>query len=289
MDKPIILVTGSNGQLGKSLKKIAASYPQFRFVFASREDLGLHHYGLVENYFAALRPQYCINCAAYTAVDKAETEQDVAMLINGEAVGHLAKVCSQFGTRLVHISTDYVFDGNSAVPYQPSDPTGPMNVYGHSKLRGEELCRANAKDAIIVRTSWVYSEFGQNFVKTMLRLMKEKPSIRVVNDQIGAPTYAPDLAKAILEVIVRGNWVAGTYHYCNRGRISWYDFALAIRNAMGYACEVLGIPSSEFPTPARRPKYSLLDTGSFEKSFGIPIPVWEESLKSCLTAFKEPA
>ena len=287
MHQPIILVTGSNGQLGKSLKKIAASYPQFRFVFASREDLALHHYGLVENYFAALRPQYCINCAAYTAVDKAETEQDVAMLINGEAVGHLAKVCTQFGTRLVHISTDYVFDGTSATPYQPTDPTGPINVYGHSKLKGEELCRVNAIDAIIMRTSWVYSEFGQNFVKTMLRLMKEKPSIRVVNDQIGAPTYAVDLAKAILEVIVRGNWFPGIYHYCNRGRISWYDFALAIRNAMGYACEVLAIPSSEFPTPARRPKYSLLDTNSFEKSFGIPIPDWEESLKSCLAALND--
>lgn len=289
MHQPIILVTGSNGQLGKSLKKIAASYPQFRFVFASREDLALHHYGLVENYFAALRPQYCINCAAYTAVDKAETEQDVAMLINGEAVGHLAKVCTQFGTRLVHISTDYVFDGNSAVPYQPTDPTGPINVYGHSKLKGEELCRANAKDAIIIRTSWVYSEFGHNFVKTMLRLMKEKPSIRVVNDQIGAPTYAVDLAKAILEIIAGSNWLAGTYHYCNKGKISWYDFAAAIRYARGYACELSAIPSSAFPTPARRPQYSLLDTGSFEKTFGITIPAWEESLKSCLAAFKEPA
>ena len=287
MDQPIILVTGSNGQLGKSLKKIAASYPQFRFVFASREDLGLHHYGLVENYFAALRPQYCINCAAYTAVDKAESEKEAAMLVNGEAVGHLAKVCTQFGTRLVHISTDYVFDGNSAVPYRPSDPTGPINVYGQTKLKGEELCRANAKDAIIIRTSWVYSEFGQNFVRTMLRLMKEKPSIRVVNDQVGAPTYAVDLARAIVRIISGANWVAGTYHYCNRGRISWYDFALAIRNGMGYTCEVLAIPSSEFPTPARRPKYSLLDTTSFEKNFGVSIPDWEESLSSCLAALKE--
>lgn len=289
MDQPIILVTGSNGQLGKSLKKIAASYPQFRFVFASRADLGLHHYGLVENYFAALRPQYCINCAAYTAVDKAELEKEAAMLVNGEAVGHLAKVCTQFGTRLVHISTDYVFDGNSAVPYQPSDPPGPINVYGQTKLKGEELCRVNAKDAIIIRTSWVYSEFGQNFVKTMLRLMKEKPSIRVVNDQVGAPTYAVDLARAIVGILSEDNWVAGTYHYCNRGRISWYDFALAIRNAMGYACEVLAIPSSEFPTPARRPKYSLLDTSSFEKSFGISLPDWEESLTRCLAALKDQA
>lgn len=286
MSKPIILVTGGNGQLGKSIRKIASEFGAYRFVFASREDLGLHHYGLVENYFAALQPQYCINCAAYTAVDKAEAEQEAAMLINGEAVGHLAKVCTQFGTKLIHISTDYVFDGSSATPYLPGDATSPINVYGTSKLKGEELCMQFAPDAIIVRTSWVYSEFGQNFVKTMLRLMQEKPSINVVSDQVGAPTYAIDLARACLEIIRCSSWNPGIYHYCNRGKISWYEFAVAIKESMGYTCEVHPIPTSAYPTPARRPAFSLLDTGSLENTFGIAIPAWEDSLYQCLKALQ---
>jgi dTDP-4-dehydrorhamnose reductase len=282
MSQPIILVTGSNGQLGKELQQLAADYPAYRFVFASREDLKLHHFGLVENFFVGLQPQYCINCAAYTAVDKAESEQDMAMLVNGEAVGNLAAVCKRFHTKLIHISTDYVFDGESEIPYLPTDQTGPISVYGISKLKGEELCMKENSDAIIIRTAWVYSEFGNNFVKTMMRLMKERPEIKVVNDQIGAPTYAADLAKACLDIIDSGKWQSGIYHYSNTGKISWYDFAVAIKEMIGSSCIVHPIPTTDYPTPAKRPKFSLLDTSKIISTFNIQIPEWKESLGRCV-------
>lgn len=282
MSQPVILVTGSNGQLGKELQELAQSYPSFRFVFASREDLKLHHFGLVENFFVGLKPQYCINCAAYTAVDRAESEQDMAMLVNGEAVGNLAAVCKKFNTKLIHISTDYVFDGESETPYHPDDTTGPISIYGISKLKGEELCVKENPEAIIIRTAWVYSEFGNNFVKTMMRLMKERTEIKVVDDQIGAPTYAADLAKAILDIINSGKWTSGIYHYSNRGKISWYDFAVAIKEMIGSSCIVHPIPTTDYPTPAKRPKFSLLDTSKIATSFGLLIPEWRESLKQCV-------
>ena len=282
MSQPVILVTGSNGQLGKELQELAHLYPAYRFVFASREDLKLHHFGLVENYFVGLKPHYCINCAAYTAVDKAESEHDMAMLVNGEAVGNLAAVCKKFNTKLIHISTDYVFDGESETPYQPDDATGPISMYGISKLKGEELCKKENSDAIIIRTAWVYSEFGNNFVKTMMRLMKERPEIKVVNDQIGAPTYAADLAKAILDIIDAGKWISGIYHYSNTGKISWYDFAVAIKEMIGSSCMVHPIPTSDYPTPAKRPKFSLLDTSKINANFDIQIPEWRESLQQCV-------
>ena len=269
MSQQVILVTGSNGQLGKELQELAHLYPSYRFVFASREDLKLHHFGLVENYFVGLQPQYCINCAAYTAVDKAESEQDMAMLVNGEAVGNLAAVCKKFNTKLIHISTDYVFDGESEKPYQPDDSTGPISLYGVSKLKGEELCVKEDSDAIIIRTAWVYSEFGNNFVKTMMRLMRERPEIKVVNDQIGAPTYAADLAKAILDIIDSGKWVSGIYHYSNTGKISWYDFAVAIQAMIGSSSIIHPIPTIDYPTPAKRPKFSLLDTSKITSNYNI--------------------
>jgi dTDP-4-dehydrorhamnose reductase len=286
MSQPVILVTGSNGQLGKELQQLAADYPAYRFVFASREDLKLHHFGLVENFFVGLQPQYCINCAAYTAVDKAESEQDMAMLVNGEAVGNLAAVCKKFNTKLIHISTDYVFNGESEIPYLPTDQTGPISVYGISKLKGEELCMKENSDAIIIRTAWVYSEFGNNFVKTMMRLMKERPEIKVVNDQIGAPTYAADLAKAILDIIDSGKWMSGVYHYSNTGKISWYDFAVAVKEMIGSPCMVYPIPTSDYPTPAKRPKFSLLDTSKIQRLYGITIPAWKESLRECVDRLK---
>lgn len=282
MSQPVILVTGSNGQLGNELQELASVYPAYRFVFASREDLKLHHFGLVENFFVGLQPQYCINCAAYTAVDKAESEQDMAMLVNGEAVGNLAAVCKKFHTKLIHISTDYVFDGESETPYQPDDATGPISIYGISKLKGEELCLQENPDAIIIRTAWVYSEFGNNFVKTMMRLMKERPEIKVVNDQIGAPTYAADLAKACLDIIASGKWQAGIYHYSNSGKISWYDFAEAIKEMIGSKCIVHPIPTTDYPTPAKRPKFSLLDTSKIKEVFDVNIPEWRRSLQLCV-------
>ena len=283
MEAPVILVTGANGQLGKEIRDLAAANPQWRFVFLSREDLPIHHFELVRNFFQSYKPAYCINCAAYTAVDRAETEKDLAYLVNAESVGVLAAVSKEFGTRFVHISTDYVFDGNSPDPYNESHPTQPINTYGASKRDGELRCMENNPDAIIIRTAWVYSEYGNNFVKTMLRLMKERPSISVVNDQVGAPTYAGDLAAAIMDIINKGIWQSGIYHYSNMGKISWFDFASAIKEAIGSTVLVNAIPSSEFPTPAKRPSFSLLDTSKFRNTFNLTIPEWKQSLVKCLS------
>ncbi len=282
MDKPTVLVTGSNGQLGKELQVLAESYPQFRFVFASREDLKLHHYGLVENFFLATMPQYCINCAAYTAVDKAESEPDMAMLVNGESVGNLAAICKKYQTKLIHISTDYVFNGESEIPYKEDDSTGPINTYGISKLLGEQLCMKEDPDAIIIRTAWVYSSFGHNFVKTMMRLMNERNELNVVSDQVGSPTYAADLAKTILTIISSGKWQAGIYHYSNEGKISWYEFAAEIKKLIGGKSIIHPILTAEYPTPAKRPKFSLLNKEKIKTVYHIEIPDWEVSLKKCV-------
>ncbi len=282
MDKPVVLVTGSNGQLGKELQVIAESYPQFRFVFASREDLKLHHYGLVENFFLATKPQYCINCAAYTAVDKAESEVDMVMLVNGESAGNLAAVCKKYQTKLIHISTDYVFDGESETPYKEDDSTGPINIYGVSKLLGERLSLQENPDVIIIRTAWVYSSFGHNFVKTMMRLMNERNELKVVSDQVGSPTYAADLAKAILDIISSGKWQAGIYHYSNEGKISWYEFAAEIKKMVGSKAIVHPILTAEYPTPAKRPKFSLLNKEKIKTVYHLNIPDWKDSLEKCV-------
>lgn len=286
MTQSVVLVTGSNGQVGKELQQLASHYPQFRFVFASREDLPLHHFGLAENFFIGIHPQYCINCAAYTAVDKAESEPELAELVNGEAVGHLAALCKKYNTKLIHISTDYVFDGKQERPYVETDPTGPVSVYGRTKLLGEQLCLKEDADAIIIRTAWVYSEFGNNFVKTMIRLMKDRMELNVVNDQIGAPTYAADLAKAILDIINSGKWIPGVYHYSNAGKISWYDFAEKIRELIDSACKVNPISTSQYPTPAKRPFFSLLNTSKIRETYAVEVPDWEQSLKKCLERLK---
>ena len=256
------------------------SHLQFNFV--GKDDMPLHQFELVRNVFEAYRPDYCINCAAYTAVDKAESEQEFAFLVNGESVGALAAICKEFGTKLIHISTDYVFDGISPEPYREDEHTDPVNVYGASKRLGEELCLQNNPDAIIIRTAWVYSAFGHNFVKTMLRLMREKPVINVVNDQVGAPTYAADLARVMMKIIEDGSWTPGIYHYSNRGRISWYDFANTIKEMTGSACQVNPIPSQQYPTPATRPSFSLLDTGKIQRIYHVNIPLWKDSLQQCL-------
>ncbi len=277
-----ILVTGANGQLGKELQQAAPAYPDFEFIFLSREDLPIHHFEMVRHYFSVYKPDYLINCAAYTAVDRAELEKDRAFQINGEAVGVLAAVCNKYGTKLVHISTDYVFDGMAKEPYKEDAPTNPQSVYGASKLQGEKEALQFAPGCIIIRTSWVYSGFGKNFVKTMRKLMSEKEEINVVNDQLGSPTYAADLAEAILQIIASGNWQPGLYHYSNAGIISWYDFALTIKELTGSACKINPIPTSQYPTPAKRPAWSALDTTKIQETFGIKMKGWKESLESCL-------
>ncbi len=286
MAKPVILITGANGQLGQEFHRLSARYEAFDFLFAGRAELPIEDEQKLLDYFREHQPSFCVNCAAYTAVDKAEQDKENAFRTNGKAVGSLAAVCASAGTNLVHISTDYVFNGRSPVPYKETDETSPVNTYGASKLEGERLCVQQNHQAIIIRTAWVYSEFGNNFVKTMMRLMKERESINVVNDQVGAPTYAADLAEAILQIFLSNKWVPGIYHYSNQGKISWYDFASAIREEIGSACQVKPIPSSQFPTPAKRPSFSLLDTQKIRDTFSIEIPEWRDSLRKCLAQLK---
>ncbi len=277
-----ILVTGANGQLGKEFRVIADQYPGFTFLFLSREDLAIHHFELVGNFFRSYQPDICINCAAYTAVDKAESEKDLAYLVNAESTGVLAAVCKEFGTKLVHISTDYVFNGNGQEPYTEEDPADPQSVYGASKREGEVLALKNNPQTMIFRTSWVYSVYGKNFVKTMIRLMNEKTSVSVVNDQWGSPTYAADLAKCLMDILASEKFVPGIYHYSNDGIINWFLFAEAIRELSGSSCSVNPIPSSAYPTPAKRPAYSVMSMDKLKKVFNIETEPWKKRLQTCL-------
>lgn len=277
-----ILVTGANGQLGKELRDIAPSYPEVDFLFLSREDLPIHHYELVRNTFDGFKPDYCINCAAYTAVDKAEQEAELAYIVNSESVGILAAVSKMHDSKFIHISTDYVFAGDSPVPYKESDATGPVSIYGKSKLAGEKEAITQNPDAIIIRTSWVYSFYGNNFVKTMIRLMKERNEISVVSDQIGSPTWAADLALFIMRVIEFPEWKQGVYHFSNLGEISWYDFAVEIKKLIQSNCIIHPIPTSAYPTPAKRPVFSLLDKTKIKSVFGYEPPSWKPSLEQCV-------
>jgi dTDP-4-dehydrorhamnose reductase len=281
-----ILVTGSNGQLGSELRVLSASYPAYKFLFVSRNELAIDNVDAVKKYFDEHTIQYCINCAAYTAVDKAETEKEKAFLINADAVGNLAKLCKLHNAAFIQVSTDYVFDGSATEPIKEDQPVNPIGVYGTSKLKGEQLAFENNPDTIIIRTSWVYSSFGNNFVKTMLRLMKEKESINVVSDQRGCPTYAADLANAIMQIITQNLELRtqnSIFNYSNSGNITWYDFAVAIKELTGSKCIVNPIPTSQYPTPAKRPQYSVLNTSKIQQTFGIKIPEWKDSLKNCLS------
>lgn len=284
--KPIVVVTGKNGQLGWELQQLASSLDQqFHFIFTDRDLLDLSKPESIAPFFEQFYPNYFINCAAYTAVDKAESEKQLALTINGTSVGVLAECCEKHHCKLITISTDYVFDGNGAAPYKTDTPTDPVNYYGHTKAIGEALAQKHNPSSIIVRTSWVYSEHGNNFVKTMLRLMRERPELKVVNDQVGSPTYAADLAKALLKIVeldIEGKSYAGIYHYSNTGVISWYDFAVAIRDFAGLHSKLHPIPTIDYPTPAKRPAYSVMDTSKTPIDFGVSMRKWEDSLKECL-------
>jgi dTDP-4-dehydrorhamnose reductase len=280
--RPLVLVTGANGQLGKELRQLETKWPEFEFLFLSREDLPIHHFELVRNFFSATHPSFLINCAAYTAVDKAEQEKELAFQINAEAVGVLAAICKEQDCKFVHVSTDYVFDGLANRPYREDDLTNPQGVYGASKLAGEKEAVLLNPDSVIIRTSWVYSSFGKNFVKTILRLLQEKPFVSVVDDQIGSPTYAADLAVAILEVISLNSWKPGIYNFSNEGEISWCAFAKAIAALTHSNTPVQAITTAEFPTPAKRPAWSVLDKSKIKAVYGIKIRPWKESLADCL-------
>lgn len=288
-----ILVTGGNGQLGSELQQLAPLYAGFEFLFTDYAELPIDDEKAVFAYFREHNPSFCINCAAYTAVDKAESDQDKAMLVNGTSVGYLAKAATDSGARFIHISTDYVFDGEATEPIEEDAPVNPLGVYGLTKLRGEQLALEYAPDAIIIRTAWVYSAYGHNFVKTMLRLMSERKELNVVSDQVGSPTYAADLAKAILDIIVvlsqqpTLDQFRGIYHYSNDGVISWYDFAVAIRDLSGSKCDIHPIPAAAYPTPARRPAYSVLSKDKIRTVFGIRTIPWQDSLKACLLQLQQ--
>lgn len=278
-----ILVTGANGQLGHECRSLSLQFPSANFVFTDMDELSISDESAVDAIFKSNQFQYCINAAAYTAVDLAETQQEISRLVNATAVGYLAKACATYGCRLIHISTDYVFDGEKAAGYQPHDPTGPINVYGATKLEGEQLAMRYAPDSIIIRTSWVYSFHGKNFVKTMMKLMQERNEICVVSDQTGRPTYAADLAACVFHIIF--NCVTpqgGLYHYANEGAINWFEFATAIKEIGGYDCIIHPIPSSAYPVPAKRPRYSILNTQQTCNTFGLVIPDWKSSLIKCM-------
>ena len=277
-----ILVTGANGQVGKELRKLSTAYPEIQFLFLSREDLAIHHFELVRNFFRSFQPDACINCAAYTAVDKAEADQEMARIVNAESVGVLAAVCREHGTRFIHISTDYVFDGAGSRPYTESDETAPLNIYGVTKRAGELEAIAHNPDAVVVRTSWVYSVFGKNFVKTMKKLMAERETVSVVADQWGSPTHARDLADCLLRIALADHWVPGIFHYSNEGDITWFQFAEAIRELTGSSCVVNPIPTTDYPTPAKRPMYTVMDKSKIMETYGVRLVPWKDSLQACL-------
>lgn len=281
-----ILITGGNGQLGSELNVLSKNYSQFEWVFTERAELDLSDLEGMVAALSSINPNYIINCAAHTAVDRAESEFELSDVLNHQAVAVMAQWSAQNDCKLIHISTDYVFDGTAATPLTESAPTGPINVYGQTKLAGELACFQACPTSIIIRTSWVYSSFGANFVKTMSRLMQERDTLQVVNDQIGSPTYAADLAQAIMTIITYPNWQAGIYHFSNEGEISWYEFALAIQEIGGFECAVSGIPTSAYPTPAKRPQYSLLDKSKIKATFGVLVPEYRESLERCMLLLK---
>jgi len=281
-DKKKIVVTGASGQLGQELQVIAMNYSQFEFIFLTKEDLSVSNSSRVTNFFLKIRPAFCINCAAYTAVDKAEQERENAFLINSVAVRIIAAACKPLNVKLIHISTDYVFDGNSATPLKEDDAVSPINLYGLSKLKGEEYAFRDNDQTIVIRTSWVYSEFGNNFVKTMMRLMSEKESINVIDDQIGSPTYAADLANTILYIISGEKFIPGIYNFSNEGKISWFEFATAIKELSGSSCKINPIPTSQYPTAAKRPHYSLLDKKKIKETYNVVINDWKKSLAVCI-------
>jgi dTDP-4-dehydrorhamnose reductase len=289
-----LLITGADGQLGQEFRRIAGQDRSFEWIFTDRRELDISDRESVKRLFGSRRIDYCINCAAYTAVDKAESDPDAARLINVKGVAHLAEACSAAGIPLVHFSSDYVYNGRQCTPFREDDSTGPISLYALTKLEGEQAAQAIHSPTMIIRTSWLYSSFGHNFVHTMLRLGKERGEVRVVYDQIGSPTYACDLAETvhrILSRVVNGSNqmsdLEGIYNYSNEGVASWYDLAVAVLEIAGIDCRVIPIETKDFPTPARRPHFSLLHKEKIKTTFKLDIPYWREALERCLRDMKD--
>jgi len=280
-----ILVTGSNGQLGWELGQLAKSYPAFKLVLVDRSQLDLSFPERFEKMIHTIKPDCIINTAAYTAVDKSETEKALSYTVNATAVQALARISKALAIPFITYSTDYVFDGEATQPYASSTKVEPVNYYGSTKAAGETLAMEANEDAIIIRTSWVFSSHGNNFVKTMMRLMKERASLNIVADQKGRPTYAKDLAMAtmkMIEAMNAGKSIKGVYHFANTGETTWFDFAAKIKAIAGLDCALNPIETKDFPTPAKRPAYSVLDTSKIEEALSIAIPHWEDALASCM-------
>ena len=284
-----ILVTGANGQLGSELRDLSRVYASDKFTFINRASVDFSDTQAIKEWFADKVFDVIINCAAYTAVDKAESEPDLARAINATAVATLAQIAKDKSSQLIHISTDYVFAGENFQPYTESDVTAPQSIYGLTKWEGEQAMLAiNPLNSLIIRTSWVYSQYGNNFVKTMVRLGKERSELGVIFDQVGTPTYAKDLAQAILTIIHHSQDASPKsteiYHFSNEGVCSWYDFATAIFELSGLNCTVKPIETVAYPTPAKRPHYSLLNKAKIKADYALTIPYWKDSLKTCLAA-----
>ncbi len=288
----IILITGAKGQLGNELKVVSQKYYGYDFIFTDVDTLDITNPVKTAEYIKKTRPDWIINCAAYNQVDKAESDYQTALLINGIAVKNISDSIKDSTCRFIHISTDYVFDGKSNVPYSDNSPAFPLSAYGRSKFEGEKAALTH-HGSMILRTSWLYSSFGKNFVKTIIRLGNEKDSIQVVSDQTGTPTYARDLAEAIMQIIsgVIRNQIAfnaGIYNYSNEGLCSWYDFAVAIIEEAGLECEVIPILSEDYPTDAKRPAYSVMNKSKIKENYNIIIPHWRSSLKRCIKIIDNP-
>ncbi|MFT7234031.1 MAG: dTDP-4-dehydrorhamnose reductase [Cyclobacteriaceae bacterium] len=279
-----ILITGSKGQLGNEFQVIAKT-SDWEFIFTDYEELDITSKTAVLAFFKAHNPDYCINCAAYTAVDKAETEKELSDKINVLGSENLALGCLEVGAQLFQISTDFVFDGTSSRPLKEDQPTAPVNYYGVSKLKGELAVSNILKEHFIIRTSWLYSSFGTNFVKSMIKLSETRNELNIIADQIGTPTFARDLALAIVHIINQKSQSYGTYHYSNEGVASWYDFTQAIFEYANISTKVNPIPTEQYPTPAARPAYSVMDKTKFRESFNISIPYWRVSLRGCIKNF----
>jgi dTDP-4-dehydrorhamnose reductase len=281
-----ILITGCKGQLGSEIQQISGKFPEMSFIFTDLEELNITRTRDIRSFLDSMPVKFLVNCAGYTAVDLAEDEREMAELLNAEATGHLARICAERAVQLIHISTDYVFDGEKKYPYLEDDPVNPQTVYGKSKLHGEEALQQSGK-GIIIRTSWLYSPFGNNFVKTILRLSGEKESLNVVFDQTGCPTYASDLASAILamiqmEIEQENSPKYDIYHYSNQGICSWYEFATCIIDFAGSACKIIPVESKDYVTKAERPRYTVLSKKKILDEYDLHIPHWKDSLKDCI-------
>ena len=282
-----ILITGSRGQLGNEMQQAASRYPAFSFIYTDVDELDICNKVALDDFVKANGVNVIVNCAAYTAVDKAEDDVELCYKINAEAVRNIGEVATANGVKVVHVSTDYVFDGTNYIPYTEDQPVCPATVYGKSKLAGEEALLESCSQSVILRTAWLYSSFGNNFVKTMMKLGSERDALTVIFDQIGSPTYAADLAEAILQLLSNATFVPGIYHFSDEGVCSWYDFTKTIHRIAGITCDVKPIETKDYPARTPRPHYSVLNKAKIKKTFGITIPHWEESLEKCIAILQK--